>query len=209
MSLRDELLGIEPDSSDLTFRLALPPGWRMFSVDDAGKAALLALVRDRGKAAGRPDIDAHVRSIAAKQFHELQRRDGIALYLPGEVSSSAALPMSLVATRWRRAPSVDDFARDVRTRAAAEVDEIALASGVVFRWEKRGGTVPGQEGVTSRETSYVFPEPSDEPRRGVLLTSSIIVPDGIAADTVGLFAGMHALSDAIAETFHWMTRGMT
>ena len=53
MRLRDELLGTEPDTSDLTFRIALPPGWRMFSVDEAGKAALLALVRDRGRALGR------------------------------------------------------------------------------------------------------------------------------------------------------------
>ena len=35
MSLRDEALGREPDTSDPTFRVALPPGWRTFTVDDA------------------------------------------------------------------------------------------------------------------------------------------------------------------------------
>ena len=60
--LRAALLGEAPTS----FRILLPPGWRQFGVDDASRAALEALIRDRLKPAGRPDLDAQLRSMLAR-----------------------------------------------------------------------------------------------------------------------------------------------
>ncbi|WP_306233438.1 hypothetical protein [Agrococcus beijingensis] len=196
-SLREELLGDRPRG----FRIAFPPGWRHFAVDDGGKAALLADVAARAKAAGRPDLAVALRRKAIEQFDGLRRSRGVALYLPGEESSTdSGMPMSIVASRWR-APAGRSLESDVRARAGAEVLRIDMPHGSVLRWARERDSTTTGEGVRSRSVSYVYPEPGEQPSAGVLLTAGIL---HLGTDeTEAVTSAMVELADAIVETFRW------
>lgn len=197
MSLADELRGDPPRG----FRLAFPPGWRHYPVDEHGRAAMLRDVTERSKAAGRPDVDAALRRRVREQFEALRRTRGVAMYLPGEgAATESGMPMSVVASRWH-AEGGRSFEEDVRARAGVEVLRIDLPHGAVFRWVQDRDGASTREGVLTRTVSAVYPEPGEQPRRGVLLTAGILHlgTDETAAAT----AGMVELADAIVETFRW------
>lgn len=197
MSLADELRGEAPRG----FRIAFPPGWRHYPVDDRGRAALLRDIAERSRAAGRPDLDAALRRRATEQFEGLRRTRGVAMYVPGEgAAAESGMPMSIVASRWL-AQGGRPFDDDVRERAGAEVLRIDLSHGAVLRWVQERDAESTREGVRTRTVSYVYPEPGDDPRRGMLLTAGIL---HLGTDeTAPATAGMVELADAIAETFRW------
>jgi hypothetical protein len=196
-SLRDELTGEAPRG----FRIAFPPGWRHYPVDDRGRAALLRDVAERAKLAGRPDLDAALRRKVREQFDGLQRGRGVAMYVPGpDAASDSGMPMSMVASRWI-APAGTGLAVDVQARAATEVLRIDMPHGSVLRWVVDRDGASTREGVLTRTVSYVYPEPGDDPRRGILLTAGILHLGSDETDTVT--AALVELADAIVETFRW------
>lgn len=197
MSLRDELEGEPPRG----FRIAFPPGWKHYPVDDRGKAAMLRDVSERAKAAARPDLDATLRRSVHEQFEALRRTRGVAMYVPGEgATTESGMPMSVVASRWisQAGRSVED---DVRQRARVEVLRIELPHGVALRWVQDRDGANTREGVLTRTVSYVYPEPGEAPTRGVLLTAGVLHLG--TEETEAVTAGMVELADAIVETFRW------
>lgn len=196
-SLRDELQGEEPRG----FRIAFPPGWKHYPVDDRGRSAMLRDVSERSKAASRPDLDVALRRRVTEQFEGLRRTRGVALYVPGETASTeTGMPMSIVASRWIAAGG-RPLEEDVRERAGAEVLRIDMPHGSVLRWLRDRDAASTGEGVLTRTVSYVYAEPGDEPSRGVLLTAGIL---HLGTDeTEPATAGMVELADAIVETFRW------
>ncbi|MCH1881505.1 hypothetical protein [Agrococcus sp. ARC_14] len=197
MSLREELGGGAPRG----FRIAFPPGWRHYSVDDRGQAAMLRDVSERSKAAGRPDLDAALRRKVKDQFAALRRTRGVAMYLPGEeASTESGMPMSVVASRWHTEGG-RAFEEDVRQRAGVEVLRIEMPHGTVLRWVQERDAESTREGVLTRTVSYVYPEPGEEPRRGMLLTAGILHQGTEVTEPAT--AGMVELADAIVETFRW------
>jgi hypothetical protein len=195
-SLRDELLGEAPTS----FRVLLPAGWRQFGVDDASRAALEALIRDRLKPAGRPDLDAELRSMVRRYWERLQRTRAVALYLPTEQASEVPLPMSIVASKYSAAPG-RSLEADLRATVGVEVTRVQLPTGPVLRWAAVGDRVDGDEAVRSRTIGHVFPVPGDDPRHGMMLVTGI--PHLADGGTDALLEPLIFLSDAIAETFRW------
>ncbi len=162
---------------------------------------MLRDVTERSKAAGRPDLDAALRRRVRDQFEALRRTRGVAMYVPGEgASSESGMPMSMVASRWL-AEGGRAFEEDVRARAGAEVLRIELPHGVVLRWVQDRDGATTREGVLTRTVSYVYAEPGEQPRRGVLLTAGIL---HLGTDeTEAATAAMVELADAIVETFRW------
>lgn len=200
-TLREELLGATPTS----FRVLLPPGWRRFGVDDASRAALEAVIRERLKPAGRPDLDAQARSMVRRYWDRLQRTRAVALYLPTEQAAEVPLPMSIVASRYTAAPgrSLD---ADLRATVGVEVTRVELPAGPVLRWVSTGDGADGEgadgdDAVRSVTIGHVFPVPGDDPRHGMMLLTGIphLADDG----TDLLLEPLTFLSDAIAETFRW------
>ncbi|MCR8670080.1 hypothetical protein [Agrococcus sp. HG114] len=196
-SLRDELTGQAPRG----FRIAFPPGWRHYPVDERGRAALLRDVAERARLAGRPDLDAALRRKVREQLDGLQRGRGVAMYVPGpEAASETGMPMSMVASRWL-APAGSALEADVRARAGTEVVRIDLPHGTVLRWMVERDGASTREGVHTRTVSYVYPEPGDDPRRGILLTAGILHLGTPETDSVT--SALVELADAIVETFRW------
>jgi hypothetical protein len=195
-SLRAELLGQAPTS----FRVLLPPGWRQFGVDDASRAALEALIRDRLKPAGRPDLDAQLRSMVRRYWDRLQRTRAVALYLPTERATEVPLPMSVVASRFSAAPG-RSLEADLHSTVGAEVTRVELPAGPVLRWSSTGEPVDGDEAVRSLTIGHLFPVPGDDPRHGMMLLTGI--PHLADGGTDLLLEPLTYLSDAIAETFRW------
>lgn len=194
--LRDELLGAAPTS----FRVLLPPGWRQFGIDDASRAALEALIRDRLKPAGRPDLDAQLRSMVRRYWDRLQRTRAVALYLPTEQATEVPLPMSIVASRYSAAPG-RSLEADLRATVGVEVTRVELPAGPVLRWASTGDGADGDGGVGSLTIGHVFPVPGDDPRHGMMLLTGI--PHLADGGTDALLEPLTYLSDAIAETFRW------
>ncbi|WP_405218653.1 hypothetical protein [Agrococcus sp. Ld7] len=197
MSLADELRGAAPRG----FRLAFPPGWRHYPVDERGRDAMLRDVAERSKAAARPDLDAALRRKVREQFEALRRTRGVAMYVPAEgASTESGMPMSVVASRWV-AQSGRTVEEDVRDRAGADVQRIELPHAVLLRWVQDRDGASTREGVLTRTVSYVYPEPEEGARTGMLLTAGILHLG--AEETEWVTAGMVELADAIAETFRW------
>lgn len=194
--LRDELLGAAPTS----FRVLLPPGWRQFGVDDASRAALEALIRDRLKPAGRPDLDAQLRSMVRRYWDRLQRTRAVALYLPTEQATEVPLPMSIVASKYSAAPG-RSLEADLRATVGVEVTRVELPTGPVLRWSSVGDGLDGDDAVRSLTIGHVFPVPGDDPRHGMMLLTGI--PHLADGGTDVLLEPLTYLSDAIAETFRW------
>lgn len=196
-SLRDELRGEAPRG----FRIAFPPGWKHYPVDDRGRAAILRDVSERSRAAARPDLDAALRRRVHEQFEALRRTRAVAMYVPGEeASSESGMPMSVVASHWI-AQAGRTVEEDVRDRAGSEVLRVEMPHGAVLRWVQERDGATTREGVRTRTVSYVYPEPGEQPRRGVLLTAGILHLG--TAETEPATAGMVELADAIVETFRW------
>ncbi|HEX6956025.1 MAG TPA: hypothetical protein VF156_14225 [Agromyces sp.] len=194
--LRDELLGAAPTS----FRVLLPPGWRQFGVDDASRAALEALIRDRLKPAGRPDLDAQLRSMVRRYWERLERTRAVALYLPTEPATQVPLPMSIVASKYSAAPG-RSLEADLRATVGVEVTRVELPAGPVLRWTSTGDGADGDGGVRSVTIGPVFPVPGDDPQHGMMLLTGI--PHLADGGTDVLLEPLAFLSDAIAETFRW------
>ena len=195
-SLREELLGETPTS----FRVLLPPGWRQFGVDDASRAALEALIRDRLKPAGRPDLDAQLRSLVRQYWERLERTRAVALYLPADQATEVPLPMSIVASKYSAAPG-RSLEADLRATVGVEVTRVELPAGPVLRWASTSAGADGDGGVRSLTIGHVFPVPGDEPRHGMMLLTGI--PHLADGGTDVLLEPLTLLSDAIAETFRW------
>ncbi|MBO1770272.1 hypothetical protein [Agrococcus sp. TF02-05] len=196
-SLREELTRESPRG----FRIAFPPGWRHYPVDDRGRAALLRDIAERAKLVGRPDVDAALRRKAREQFDGLRQSRGVAMYVPGaEATAASGMPMSVVASRWL-APAGTPLEADVRARAGAEVVRIDMPHGTVLRWVVDRDGASTREGVLTRTVSYVHPEPGDDARRGILLTAGIL---HLGTDETDRMAdALVELADAIVETFRW------
>jgi hypothetical protein len=194
--LRDELLGAAPTS----FRILLPPGWRQFGVDDASRAALESLVRDRLRPAGRPDLDAQLRAMVRRYWAGLQRTRAVALYLPTEQATEVPLPMSIVASRFSAA-SGGSLEAELRSTVGAEATRVELPTGAVLRWTSTGDRVDGDEAVRSLTIGHLFPVPGDDPRHGMMFVTGI--PHLADGGTEVLLEPLTYLADAIAETFRW------
>lgn len=194
--LRDELLGGAPTS----FRILMPPGWRQFGVDDASCAALESLIRDRLKPAGRPDLDAQLRSMVRRYWEQLKRTRAVALYMPTEQATEVPLPMSIVASRFSSKPG-GSLAADLRSTVGVEVTRVELPAGPVLRWTATSDRVEGDEAVRSLTIGHLFPLPGDDPRHGMMFVTGI--PHLADGGTDVLLEPLTYLADAIAETFRW------
>lgn len=194
--LREELMGEIPTS----FRVLLPPGWRQFGVDDESRAALEALIRDRLKPAGRPDVDAQLRSMVRRYWARLKHTRAVALYMPTEQATSVPLPMSIVASRYSAAVG-RSLESDLRTSVGAEVTRVDLPAGPVLRWTSTSNRVDGDDAVRSLTIGHVFPVPGDDPRHGMMFVTGI--PHLANGETDLLLDPLTYLADAIAETFRW------
>lgn len=200
MSLRDELLGLQPPQPK-GYTLLVPPDWDRFTADIAGRDALIALLRARFMEVSRPDLFAQVRAAVIRQWEQLHRQGAIDIYMPVVSPEEGGTPMSVVTAPWI---AQGDFERDVRSRAVDATAVEALDAGdggIVYRWENERSGRGETEGVLSREVSYVRPFPGDAPERGVLVMASIVHP-GIEQAGPAL-DGFIALADAIASTFVW------
>lgn len=196
MSLRDELISETPTS----FRVLMPPGWRQFGVDDASRAALESLIRDRLKPAGRPDLDAQLRSMVRRYWARMKRTRAVALYMPTEQATSVPLPMSIVASRYS-ATAGRSLESDLRTSVGVELTRVDLPAGPVLRWASTSDRVDGDAAVRSLTIGHVFPVPGEDPRHGMMFVTGI--PHLADGETDLLLEPLIFLADAIAETFRW------
>lgn len=200
MSLRDELLGTAAPTPR-GYTLLVPPDWGQFPADDAGRDALVALLRARFAEVQRPDLFAQVRSAVQQQWDQLRSQGAIEIYMPVIPPTEGGTPMTVVTVPWIAQGPFDE---DVRARAGAASGYEVLDAGdgtVVHRWENERAGQGATEGVFAREITYVRPFPGDSPQRGVMLMASIVHPGAELAGPA--LDGFTALADAVASTFVW------
>lgn len=180
------------------FHILMPPGWRRFAADEAGRRELTALVSERMKALGRPELDVEARLLIGEQWRRLRESRVDAVYLSGPSDDGVVLPASIAAAR-HAAPTGSDFATAVRSLAGVPVTEFDTPMGTVLRWDR---TVPGAGDlaeVRSRQIGYGIAAPGD-PRLGMIFHAAIPALDDTDARLV---EGMVELLDTIMETFRW------
>lgn len=196
-SLADELRGSAPAPS--SFRLLLPPGWLQYPVDDDARARLLASVHGRFKQLGRPDLDAQLTAMVRKQWRALKQMGALTLYLPG-AKTETPIPMSIVAVPYT-ATAGATLEADVHQRVSVPIEAFDLAHGRVYRWVGVENAVNGENSAFARTISALYPVPGEDPRRGMLLATSIL---GLrSGETESMLESLTGLSDAIVETFRW------
>lgn len=195
-SLADELRQPAPPS---TFRLLLPPGWVQHRPNEDGRKELALNIRARFKQVGRPDLEAKLTYMLNRQWNSLARMGAVAVYMPSE-TTEVPLPMTVVAVPYT-ARAGETLDADVRARARGSVEVIDLPFGRVYRWVETQNSVNSEDGASARSISHLFPAPGNDPRRGMLLASSILHLESGA--TNDMLESLTVLSDAIAETFRW------
>lgn len=203
------------------FHIMMPPGWKRYTVDVEGKRALVSVLSDRMKEAGRPDLDAQSRTMVESQWRQLEKSRATAVYLPGRRDDDLVMPMS-IATRQFVAPRGKDFALALHEFAKVEPERIEVPWGEAFRWTSVQSGRGELAEVRARMLGYGFPLPAaeaddhavqDEPRgpseepgqsgptgRGILFLSSISYLDETPTELVD---GLVAVSDSIMDTFRW------
>lgn len=185
------------------FHIMMPPGWARYTVDDAGKRALIARISERMKALGRPDLDAQSRTLVEGQWRQLLATKASAVYLPGEREDDVVTPMT-IAVRQFSAPAGRDFETAVRALARVAVDRIEGPYGPILRWTNAQNGTGELAEVRSRLIGYAFPLPaasdSSSSSRGLVFLTSIPHLSDTDAEMVD---GLTELSDTILETFRW------
>lgn len=197
------------------FHIMMPPGWRRFTVDVEGKRALVSVLADRMKEAGRPDLDAQARTMVESQWRQLEKSKATAVYLPGRRDDDLVMPIS-IATRQFVAPPGAEFALALQRFAKAELERIEVPWGEAFCWTSTQSGRGELAEVRARMLGYGFPLPaertddqtepsepsgSSEPAsRSILFLASISYLDETPADLV---EALVALSDSIMDTFRW------
>ncbi|MGX1695226.1 hypothetical protein ACWIBQ_07605 [Microbacterium keratanolyticum] len=204
MSLRDELIGAKPVAPEPRgYTLLVPPDWGRFGADDAGRDELLALLRARFQAVGRPDLYGQMHASVTQQWQRMRQRGGLELFMPVQPhAAEGSTPMSILTAPWITQGS--SFADDVAQRAHVANGIETLDSGdgsVVFRWESERRGSDDFAGVITREISYVRPFPGEDPRRGILIMASIVHPGEEEAGAA--LTAFTALADSIVSTFVW------
>lgn len=195
-SLADQLKSAAPPVS---YRIAVPPGWRQFTPDPTGEAAMTAHAVGRFRQAGRPDVEAVVRRRIREYFEGLRRAKAVAVYLPGETDDETPVPMSVVAFRHtaERGTTSADVARS-RSRGTAV--EVEMPSARLWRWQEDREGLEGEKDVSTRTLHYLVAAP-DDARRAILFSTALLHVTGEGdAEWV---TTLELLSDAIVGTFRW------
>jgi len=81
------------------FRLLFPPGWTRHGPTPEDERELLAAMRSKMRPYGRPDLEFQLTAAVKSSFRDLRSRDGIAMFLPTEVSELTLVPMTITAVR--------------------------------------------------------------------------------------------------------------
>ncbi|NYJ21440.1 hypothetical protein [Glaciibacter psychrotolerans] len=123
----------------------------------------------------------------------------VTVYLPNETAETA-MPMSIAAVPFSaRADRTLDA--EVRERAGSDLIALELPHGWVYRWTESKSGVQGEEEVSARTISHVYPVPGKAPKRGMLFVTSVLHLD--SEQSAEMLSSLTLLSDAIAETFRW------
>ncbi|QCR20115.1 hypothetical protein C1N71_12235 [Agrococcus sp. SGAir0287] len=181
------------------FTLLVPPSWRRFTADEAGRRSLEAALTERLRPHGRPDVEGLARSMVRAQWRRLEQQRAFAISMPIDPSIEGGTPISIVVMPW--ASRSGDLETDLRARVSSDVERIETEVGPVLRWIQEVAPSDEAGDAPSRHISYLFPFPIPDARRGALVRAAIVHP-GVEEGGPALEA-FTRLVDSIAETFRW------
>lgn len=187
------------DDGPAGYHLLLPPGWQGFSVDDAGLAAVQALMSARFKEAGRPDLDAQARRMLRQQWDGLRKQRAQQVFMRVEETEGTLLPMS-IALRKHAVRDGGDFAQSLAQLTACSLDRIETPIGPVHRGER---SVEGRgELREARSITVVYgvPLPPPHETRGLALFGTVV---HLADTDPELVRGHVEILDSVVETVRW------
>ncbi|SFS03379.1 hypothetical protein SAMN04487783_0742 [Agrococcus baldri] len=181
------------------YHLLLPPGWRGFSVDDAGLAAVQRLVSARFRELGRPDLDAQMRTLLQQQWEGLRKQLARQVFMQAEQTELKVLPMS-IAVRQFVARGGTTFEAGLASVTETPLERIDTPIGPVFRGEReQRGT--GEFAVARSVTVlYGLPLPEPHHQKGLAFIGSVTHVDETDDE---LIRGHVELLDTIMETVRW------
>ncbi|WP_448005891.1 hypothetical protein [Agromyces bauzanensis] len=183
------------------FRLLFPPGWTRHRPTPDDERELLQAMRSKIRPYGRPDLEFQLTAAVKASFRDLRTRDGIAVYLPTEVSEQTLVPMTITAVRLTEpsGASLDGHVSDLFRQHGAE---FLGDDHTIVRWRRTFARLNGLEGGINEQVNYLVPVPGSERRSAVLLCTSILqsTQEPMSPDDLDACIG---LSDVIASTFAW------
>lgn len=125
------------DAEPNGFRLLMPPGWRSFSADDAGRRSFIEALASRTRALGRPDLDVQLRMLVSQQWRALEQQRAFAVYLPVGESDQLVPPAAIAVCKLAVAGGVE-FATGLGERFGISPERHATAIGQILRWRSSG-----------------------------------------------------------------------
>lgn len=194
-------LGIDMQFGVPPFAVALPPGWVRVVPTNAAHDADMAAASRVFQRAGRPDLDAQLRSLMLRTRQGMSRAKVFAVYRQQDVEMDELLPMSITAAAATAedGQSLDPWITEAfRARGA----EFLFDAPHIVRWSAE---LPPQKGDFSElggiTLTYVIPVPRSRRTRAVVFTTTILAPaEGLAEDVQD---ALETLSDTIVSTFTW------
>lgn len=198
-SLRDEL--VTPATVPHEYSLVVPPGWQRLPVDDDIEKRFVDVLMDRFRSQGDPRLLTRMRQGVHKSLAELRRRGAVAIHLPVEAASEVPLPVSIVLLPAPLRSDADIATFRSKLESRGPVSAADDNGRTILRWEEVVSKAGGDEGVSSRTISWLFPAPASSGLRPAIVSGTILYPDGLEQDELVLALG--ELVDAVAGTFTW------
>lgn len=183
------------------FRLLFPPGWTRHRPTPDDERELLDAMRSKMRSYGRPDLEFQLTAAVKASFRDLRSRDGIAMYLPTEVSEQTLVPMTITAVQLTEPSggSLDGHVSDLFRQYGAD---FLGDDRTIVRWRRTFARPNGLEGGINEQVNYLVPVPATGRRSAVLLCTSILQSTHEPMPEDDLDACI-ALSDVIVSTFAW------
>lgn len=199
MSLRDELRG---DGGVPPFGIVLPTGWMELQPTREAFQELGREASARFRTAGRPDLDAQLRSLVESASRQFLSRDPVRMYLPRPADGDApVLPLTMTAARVTGPDgrSLDGWVSSL----VAEHGAIRFGPGeAMVRWETSTAPRLQDRRVPIRSVSYLIPIPGTGRRRALQFTA--VIPLGDPPEMPDeVIESLMLLCDAMISTFTW------
>lgn len=191
------------DATVKGYSFALPSGWRSVPVNDDGYAAMAALLREKLKPLGRPDIEAQWQQRLKSQWPALKRMRAKQIYFEGGFDDDASLvrqPMSFAAIPVKSTfPEL--FQRQMEKRFNTQFESVPASDLSYLRAQV---TATGRDEWTELRSVtrlYIFQQPPPTANLGVAILANIATTK---ETPVAHIDALTEFADAAMGSFRWV-----